>query len=538
MYQPARVRQNRKVSTPRGNAPARASLVLVALILAAGVANMNLSIANVALPDIALSLGASQVGLNLVAVGFSLGLSISVLYLGALGDRYGRKGMLVAGLILGIPAAILAALSPNVETLLAARLLGGIAAGMAYPTTLALITALWSGPGRTRAIALWSALGAGLSALSPVLAGALLTVAPWGWAFIIPIPFGLVALGLVIWAVPAKVNEGDEPVDHAGGVLSAVFIGAFVIAINFAALDNQWATVLVSLAIAAVGGVLFFWRQRRAQYPLFDLTFAKRPTFWVAATAGIIVFGSLMGAMFVGMQYLQNVLGYNTLIAGLAILPCPIFMVVVAPYSSTMIAKWGSRVTLLIGFAFCLVGFTSMLLIWGMSSSYPAIGLAYALVGIGVGIAGTPSSHALTDSVPVSKVGMASGTGDLQRDLGGAVMQSIMGAILGAGYASALSKQIADAPANVREQITTSIKDALTKSFGSAVDLADKYPQYKSGIIAAAKESFLAGVNWAYLSGITAAVIGAALVWFFFPKKDRERALYSEYGSENPRTED
>jgi DHA2 family multidrug resistance protein-like MFS transporter len=371
-----------------------------------------------------------------------------------------------------------------------------------------------------------------LSALSPVLAGALLTVAPWGWAFLIPIPFGLVALWLVIKVVPGKSHEDTDPIDHAGGVLSAVFIGALVIAINFAALDNQYYTVIVSGVIAVVGGVLFFWRQKTAKFPLFDLTFAKRPTFWVAAAAGIIVFGSLMGAMFVGMQYLQNVLGYNTLIAGLAILPCPVFMVIVAPYSSGMITRWGSRVTLLIGFAFCLIGFAIMLAIWGLSSSYIAIGIAYAFVGVGVGIAGTPSSHALTDSVPVSKVGMASGTGDLQRDLGGAIMQSIMGAILGAGYAASLGHAIAHAPANVQAQITAEMRDALTKSFGSAVDLASKYPEYKTAVIQAARESFLAGANWAYASGIIAAILGAALVWFFFPRREHEKSLYSHWGSE------
>jgi MFS family permease len=207
-------------------------------------------------------------------------------------------------------------------------------------------------------------------------------------------------------------------------------------------------------------------------------------------------------------------------------------MVIIAPYSSGMITRWGSRVTLLIGFAFCLVGFAMMLVVWGLTSSYLTIGLAYALVGIGVGIAGTPSSHALTDSVPVSKVGMASGTGDLQRDLGGAIMQSLMGAILGAGYAASLGRQIADAPANIQAQITTDMKDALTKSFGSAVDLASKYPEYKTAVINAARESFLAGANWAYASGIIAAILGAVLVWFFFPRRERERAMYQQFGSE------
>ncbi len=151
--------------------PARAGLVLTTLILVAAVANLNLAVANVALPSIATAFDASQLSLNLIAVGYSLGLAASVLYLGALGDRHGRKLMLMAGTALAIPATLLAAYAPDEYVLMAARLLGGLAAGMAFPTTLALITALWAGARRTRAIALWSGLGGALSALGPLAAG-------------------------------------------------------------------------------------------------------------------------------------------------------------------------------------------------------------------------------------------------------------------------------------------------------------------------------------------------------------------------------
>src|SRR5689334_3628582 len=156
------------------HAPDRAGLVLLALILVAAVANLNLAVANVALPDIGKALDASQTQLNLIAVGYSLGLAASVLYLGALGDRYGRKMMLVLGVLLSVPACLVAAWAPNAAILILARVVGGLSAGMAYPTTLALITALWAGPVRTRTIALWSAIGGGISALGPLLAGALL----------------------------------------------------------------------------------------------------------------------------------------------------------------------------------------------------------------------------------------------------------------------------------------------------------------------------------------------------------------------------
>jgi len=135
-------------------APQNSRAVLAALIAVAAVANLNLSVANVALPDIGKAFDASQTGLDLVAVGYSLGLATSVLYLGALGDRHGRRMMLLLGTALAIPASLLAALAPSIALLFLGRLIGGLAAGMAYPTTLALITALWSGAPRTRSIAL------------------------------------------------------------------------------------------------------------------------------------------------------------------------------------------------------------------------------------------------------------------------------------------------------------------------------------------------------------------------------------------------
>src|SRR3954452_22827930 len=155
--------------------PERAGLVLTSLILVAAVANLNLSVANVALPSIGEHFDSSQTTLDLIAVGYSLGLACSVLWLGALGDRYGRKAMLIGGTVLAIPMSLLAAFAPSDTVLALARLGGGLAAGMAYPTTLALITAIWApGEDRTKAIALWSGIGGAIAALGPLCSGALL----------------------------------------------------------------------------------------------------------------------------------------------------------------------------------------------------------------------------------------------------------------------------------------------------------------------------------------------------------------------------
>jgi hypothetical protein len=238
-----------------------------------------------------------------------------------------------------------------------------------------------------------------------------------------------------------------------------------------------------------------------------------------------------MGAMFVGQQFLQNVLGYSTFEAGLSILPAAAFMVLVAPRSAKLVEAYGARVTLLAGYAFCLLGFVTMLLLWDEGSSYWPVGLGYAFLGIGVGFAGTPASHSLTGSVPVRRAGMASGTADLQRDLGGAIMQSILGALLTAGYAAAVSAAIAAAPN--QQQITDNVASQLTKSFASAEDIAAQYPQYASQITAGATQSFLDGADWAYTAGIVAILLGATLVFFLFPKRAEEERLLAQYHAED-----
>jgi hypothetical protein len=178
--------------------------------------------------------------------------------------------------------------------------------------------------------------------------------------------------------------------------------------------------------------------------------------------------------------------------------------------------------TLLCGYVFVFLGFLTMLVLWDENAAYWRVGLGYAFVGIGVELAGTPASRSLTGSVPVPRASMASGTADLQRDFGGAFMQSIFGALLTAGYVSAATSQ-------VPSDVNSSVQSQLTKSFSSAADTASQYPQYANQIIAGARSSFLDGVDWAYTTGLIAMVAGAVLVFFCFPKHQREQELLDRY---------
>ncbi|MEZ4611280.1 MAG: hypothetical protein R2838_13750 [Caldilineaceae bacterium] len=171
-------------------------------------------------------------------------------------------------------------------------------------------------------------------------------------------------------------------------------------------------------------------------------------------------------------------------------------MILVAPRRPNW-SRRGSQFTLLAGYIFVLLGFITMFVLWEEGIPYWMVGLGYAFVGVGVGLAGTPASRSLTGSVPVTRVGMASGTADLQRDLGGALFQSIFGALLAAGYAASMAAQLGDAPDAA--QVSSSVANTLAMSFAGAQNVATQYPQYADQIMAAAKTAFLAGDDKAYL---------------------------------------
>jgi MFS transporter, DHA2 family, multidrug resistance protein len=233
-----------------------------------------------------------------------------------------------------------------------------------------------------------------------------------------------------------------------------------------------------------------------------------------------------MGVLFINQQYLQNVLGYGSLAAGAAILPAVALMILVAPRSAKLVGQWGSRATLLAGQS--ALAFVAMFFLWGPDTSYALVAVPLVLMGIGVGLAQTPSSNSLTSSVPLRRVGMASGTADLQRDLGGALMTSLFGALLTAGYAKAMADQIGASGRSV----TTETQNQLQMSFAGASQIAKAHPKESDAILAAARDSFLAGDRLAYVAGFVAVAIGMALVFFVFPRKDEEHRLHESYAAD------
>ena len=511
-----------------GERPPRGGAILTVLILGAVVANINLAIANVALPSIGAALDTSQAELNLIAVGFTLGLASSVLYLGALADRYGRKPAMMLGAALSVPASLLAAWAPNATVLIAARVGGGVAAGLLYPITLSLITGLFRGGARTRAIALWSGIGGGCSALGPLIGGLLLGSFWWGSVFLVSVPIAVLVVVLAGLWLPRHAGETSEPVDHLGGVLSVVFIGPLVLAISLVPNYGFNGTVLGLFAVSLVGLVLFVLRERLASSPLFDLKVLRARTFTIALVGGTITWGGLLGATFIGQQYTQNVLGYSPLSAALITLPAAVFVAAAARPAGRMITTRGSRVPLALGLAVTAVGFGGMALLFGPSASAVVVGIVYGVLGLGIGLAGPPSSSSLMGSVPVARAGMGSASNDLQRDFGGALFQAVMGTLLAVEYTRYFTKAFAGLPTQQAQQLSQQAAATISQSFTGAEEVAKQFPQAQAQqLIAAAQQAFVDGKTAAILFAVIASLIGLVLVLLLYPNKQDEEATYA-----------
>jgi hypothetical protein len=200
-----------------------------------------------------------------------------------------------------------------------------------------------------------------------------------------------------------------------------------------------------------------------------------------------------------------------------------------APVSARLVLVSGSRITMVVGYAFTAAGFLVMLVTWREGVTYLWVGLAYFLIGTGAGLALTPASRSVTAATPVRRVGMASGTADLQRDLGGSIMQALLGALLTAGYTVAVNAQLADAPASATSQLTDDTRNLLTSSYASATEVATQFPQYASAIVDGARDSFQSGALLAIAAGLVTTVVGAAVVWFGYPSRRGEDELFADY---------
>jgi EmrB/QacA subfamily drug resistance transporter len=445
---------------PEGH-PHRKRILLV-LCLSLLVVVIDNTALNTALPTLARVLHASTSSLQWITDAYTLCFAAVLIPAGALGDRYGRRRSLIAGLSVFALGSIGASLTSSSGLLIAARVVMGLGAAFVMPATLSLLNAVFPPRERPQAIAAWSAVAGVGIVVGPTLGGLLLSHFWWGSIFLVNVPLVAIALGGVVRTVPETAEPGSRRLDVVGTGLVAAALFALVDAIIEAPVRGWTAP---ATAVEAVGGLIalsiFIWWELRVSEPLVDLTVFRSRVFTAAAASVTIVFFALFGSLFILTQYLQLVRGYSPLAAGVRALPFALAMGAVSPISTSLAKRFGIRVVIPAGMALMGLGLFDLSTA-GVHTAYPAIAWAVAIMGAGMGLVMAPASTTIMTAVPAHQAGAGSAVNDTIREVGGALGVAVIGSLSAGIYQNRLAGTLAvhHAPSVVVKLATGSIAAA------------------------------------------------------------------------------
>ena len=502
---------------------------LLVLCVSLVVIVLDNTILNVALPTLAKiktdgGLGASASQLQWIVDSYVIVFAGLLLTAGSLGDRFGRYKALAFGLtVFGIGSAA-SAFAGSANVLIATRSLMGIGGAFIMPSTLSILTNVFTQPQeRGKAIGVWagvSALGLGIG---PISGGLLLAHFWWGSIFLVNLP--IVVLGLVCgyYLVPESQDPTAPKLDPFGAVLSIAAIAALLWAI-IEAPSYGWTSGDV-LAGFAVGGVLlvaFLAWELNYSSPMLDLHFFQNPRFSAASSAITITFFAMFGTLFLMTQYLQLVLGYSTVRAGAILLPQAATIMVAAPFSSVWVRRFGNKVVMSTGLLIVALSYALIATLNASSGSLQVI-LCTMVMGLGMGNVMAPATDSIMGSLPRAKAGVGSAVNDTTRQFGGAMGVAVFGSILVSRYADHLGSRLSG-------KIPAPLLDQAKESVGSALNIARTVPEAKPfapQLIDAARESFVSGLHFAAVLAIVVLLIAAGLVARFLPARatDEEHPL-------------
>ncbi len=437
----------------------RRRLILLVLCLSLLVVVIDNTILNTALPTLARVLSAGISSLQWITVAYTLCFAALLIPAGALGDRYGRRRSLLGGLTVFAIGSTVAAFASGTDMLIGAWVVMGLGAAFVMPATLSILNAVFPPKERPQAIAAWSAVtGVGI-VIGPTLGGLLLSHFWWGSVFLINVPLVAVALAGVIAIVP----ETAEPGGHRLDILGTVLIGGSLFAIVDAIIEapsRGWtgAVTLAEISAGLVALGIFVWWELRIAHPLIDLRiFTSRP-FSTAAASVTVIFFALFGSLFLLTQYLQLVHGYSPLSAGLRALPFALAMGAVSPLSPILSKRLGARVIVPAGMALMGLGLLDLSTVKA-HTAYPALAIAVAIMGAGMGLVMAPASTTIMTTVPAHQAGAGSAISATIREVGGALGIAIVGSLSAAVYRSRLASMLATAhvPSPVAHLATSSV---------------------------------------------------------------------------------
>jgi EmrB/QacA subfamily drug resistance transporter len=478
------------------------------------------TVLNIALPTLARELDASDTSLQWMVDAYGLVFAGLLFTGGALGDRFGRKGLLNIGLVVFGSGSLLAALSTSAGQIVAGRAVMGVGAALVMPSTLSILTNVFPPHERARAIGTWAGVAGAGGAIGPITSGLLLE-RWWGAIFLINLP--LIALALVAGAmlVPTSRDPSHARLDLLGAALSILAIGSLVYGI-IEAPQHGWTdpSTLIAFFLAALFGICFAAWELYTEAPMLDLRYFGRRGFSGGSLAISMMFFGMFGMFFLLTQYLQLVHGWSALEAGVRTLPFAFTIMVVAPLSSSATDRFGTKWVVASGVTVAGIGMLALSRA-GVVTDYGYIAAALVVLAAGMGLTMAPSTTAIMSSLPLAKSGVGSAMNDTNRELGGAIGVAVLGSIFATHYRSAIESAMSGLPADMT--------DAASQSLYAALGLAEKLGRPE--LAEAAKVAYTDAMSIALTVGALVAFAAAVIVAVVLPRRVASSEAQPRYGA-------
>jgi EmrB/QacA subfamily drug resistance transporter len=483
---------------------------------------------NVALPRIQESLDATSTQLQWILDSYALVFAGLLLTAGALGDRFGRKGALQVGLVIFGTAAFLSSQVDTAGSLIALRSLAGVGAALIMPATLSIIVNVFPPAERPKAVAIWAAFAGVGAALGPITSGFILEHSDgFGVVFFINLPLVAVLFVLTALLVPTSKDPAGHALDPVGAVLSIVGLVGLVFGV-IEGPERGWTDVLTvaGFVVGVAGLAAFVWWESRRENPMLDPRLFRLRGFSTGSAVVTLAFFSMFGMFFLLTQYLQFVKGYSPLQAGVRVIPSAVMMMFWAPRSPKIVARFGIRRTVTVGFASTAVGFT-LLALARPDTPYLLVGVALAFAGTGMAWLMPPASQLIVGSLPLAKAGVGSAVNDVTREVGGALGIAVAGSIVSSVYRSntGFADRITDAGA----------RELAGESVGRAVGVAARglrdgviTQEQHDALVRAAGDAFNQGTVWAFAIFAVLAAGSAVVLGRLIPDRAPARAGAAE----------
>jgi EmrB/QacA subfamily drug resistance transporter len=472
---------------------------------------------NTAIPTIQRGLDASPTELQWIIDSYALVFAGFLLPAGAIGDRFGRKGALLTGLVIFGVCSFIASRADSAATLIGARAAMGVGAALVMPATLSIIQNSFPPHERAKAVATWAGLAGAGGAVGPLLSGVMLKWFGWASVFLINIPIVIVLLVLVGRIVPTSRDPEGHPLDPLGAIMSVLALGSLVFGI-IEGPEWGWTSVgvVTAFASAIIFGIGFVMWESRIEYPTLDPRLFRLPGFGMGSLSISTIFFCMFGMFFLATQYLQYVKGYTPLEAGVRTLPSAAVMVTLSPQSPRIVGRFGVRATTRLGFSFVVAGFIVMSRL-EVYTSYFVFMIGLMVLAAGMALIMPPSTSSIIGSLPLAKAGVGSAVNDVTREVGGAIGIAVMGSVLNSVYRSTidLSKARALIPPAFRTTFAPAARAAeasIGQATGVAASMKGRSDEVAAGITAASRSAFVQGTSVAFALAAGVALLGGLIV--------------------------